>query len=390
MPGKRASDPQAKLARVMEYQRALASFSRIASENLPPERLMQHACAQVSRVTHIRHSKVMRYRPDHGDLLMVAGVGWKPGLVGVATFSIDSASPPGRSIQTATPVMVEDLPNDGEFRMSPVLREHGIVSALNVPVMIDGETWGVLEVDAEEPRAFDDGDVGFMTTYANMIGMALARHEAQQGRIRVAQQHTEAEAVWRTLVQELQHRTKNNFQTIMSFIALQRRTARTQESRDRIASVMDRVHAIALAHDQLSMTEGTSQVEFCDYLRSLCAKIDPRRESVAIEVEADPAIMPLDRAVPAGLIVNELVTNAVKYAFDEAESGLIRVAFGMDDDTGEACVTVEDNGKGMGPPREGGLGLTLVDAFAQQLAGRVERDPVEKGTCTRVCFPLAI
>ena len=150
---------------------------------------------------------------------------------------------------------------------------------------------------------------------------------------------------------------------------------------------MDRVHAIALAHDQLSLKEGMSHVDFGDYLRALCANIDPRREKVTVEVEASAATMPLDRAVPAGLIVNELVTNAFKYAFDEGHEGLIRVMFTMDSETGEACITVEDNGKGMGAPRQGGLGLTLIDAFAQQLAGRVEREPVEKGTRTRYASP---
>lgn len=390
MPRKNGSDTEAKLARVLEYQRALSAFSRIASEALPPERLMQHACAQVSRVTHIKRTKVLCYRPDSGDLLIVAGVGWKLGVVGAATLPIDSASPPGRSIQTAAPVIVEDLPNDSEFRLSPLLRDHGIISLLNVPVMIDGQNWGVLEVDASEPRAFDEGDVGFLTTYANMIGMALARYETEQKALRTAQERTQADALWETLVRELQHRTKNNLQTIIAFLSLQRRRASSQDSRDRLTSVMDRVHAIALAHDQLSLREGMSHVEFDDYLRSLCANIDPHRGDVTVQVEAGAATMPLDRAVPAGLIVNELVTNAFKHAFEEGQEGLIRVVFTMDAATGEACITVEDNGKGMGPPREGGLGLTLIEAFAQQLAGRVERDQVEKGTRTRICFPLAI
>jgi two-component sensor histidine kinase len=390
MPKKIASSAEPKLARVLEYQRALAAFSRVASEALPPERLMHHACAQVSRVTHIRRTKVLRYRPDSGDLLVVAGVGWKPGVIGAATLPIDSASPPGRSIQTAAPVIIEDLPNDREFRLSPLLREHGIVSLLNVPVMIDGQNWGVFEVDAEEPRVFDEGDVGFLTTYANMIGMALARFETEQQALRAAQERTQADALWATLVRELQHRVKNNLQTIISFLSLQRRQADTPASRSGFASVMDRVHAIALAHDQLSLEEGMSYVEFSDYLRSLCANIDPHKRNVTVEVEANAASLPLDRAVPAGLIVNELVTNAFKYAFDEGQEGLIRVVFKMDSETGEACIAVEDNGKGMGAPREAGLGMTLIDAFAQQLAGRVERDPVEKGTRTRVCFPVAI
>lgn len=378
-----------RLARLLEYQRALLAFGKTASDAAAPERLLQHACAQISRVTHVGHTKVLRYRQDRGDLLIVAGVGWGPGVVGELALPADAASAPGRSIQTAAPVVIEDLNNQNEFRVSALLREHGIMSLLNVPVLIDGRSWGVLEIDAEEPRMFDEGDVAFLTTYASIIGTALARHEADQRALRVAQERLETEALWRTLVRELQHRVKNNFQTIISLVSLQRRQADTAASRSSFESVMDRVRAIALAHDQLSLTEGASQVDFADYLRSLCANINPQNGHVAVLVEASATAVPLDRAVPAGLIVNELVTNAFKYAFDEGQDGLIRVTFAVDAQVGEALITVEDDGKGMGAPREGGLGLTLIDSLARQLTGRVERDPVEKGTRTRLSFPLA-
>jgi hypothetical protein len=85
---KNGSNTEVKLARVLEYQRALAAFSRLASEALPPERLMHHACVQVSRVTHIKRTKVLRYRPNNGDLLVVAcastsafTASWVSGLV---------------------------------------------------------------------------------------------------------------------------------------------------------------------------------------------------------------------------------------------------------------------------------------------------------------------
>jgi two-component sensor histidine kinase len=152
---------------------------------------------------------------------------------------------------------------------------------------------------------------------------------------------------------------------------------------------MDRVQAIALAHDQLSVTQGGSEVEFGDYLRALCANIDPRRDGLRIEVEASGSTLPLDRAVPAGLIVNELVTNSVKYAFDDGR-GTVRVRFSVDPDIAEGCAMVEDDGRGMGPPRDGGLGLTLIDALAAQLGGRVEHHEVEKGTRIGVCFPTAL
>jgi len=383
-------DPAPEPKRLREYQRALAAFSRVASEVLPTERLLHYVTAQVSRVTHIRHVKVMRYRPDHGDLLLVAGVGWKPGVVGNTTFSLDSASVSGRAMQTSAPVIVEDLPNDPEFRVPPSLREHGIVSALNVPIRIDGRTWGVLEIDSEEPRTFSDDDASFLTTMANILGVALLRQEIQDRATETASEHLRQKSFAEMVLREFQHRVKNNLQTIISFLALQRKHASTPEDRDRFINVMDRVHAIALAQDQLSFDTGASNVEFGDYLRALCANIDPQRETIAIEVETDRgALLPLDRAVAAGLIVNELVTNSLKYAFGEG-GGAIRVSFTTSREFGEASLTVEDNGRGMGPRREGGLGLRLIDAFATQLDGYVEQEPAETGTRTCVRFPLPL
>jgi two-component sensor histidine kinase len=398
MPRK-AAEPDDKLERLLEYQRALAGFSRIAGEPMPLERLLHHAVAQASRVTGIRHVKVLHYRPDKPDLHIVAGVGWKPGVVGVLAMSVDQASPPGRSLQTAMPVAIEDLPNSTEYRVSPLLRDHGIVSLLNVPVRVDGRVWGVFEVDSDVPRRFDDADVGFLTTFANMLGIGLQRLEMERSLLDSLAQSAQAEARGEVLLRELQHRVKNNFQVIISFLALQRRHV-DSGSRSRFTSVMDRVHAIALAHDQLMFQNGAGEVEFGDYLRALCANIDPHLDGVAIEVEALPSTLPIDRAVPAGLIVNELVTNSIKYAFDET-GGRIRVTFAVDPNLGEACIAVEDNGRGMahppeasekdnGRPRERGLGTTLIHAFAAQLDGRVEALEIEKGTSIRVRFPAAV
>jgi two-component sensor histidine kinase len=293
-------------------------------------------------------------------------------------------------MQTAAPVIIEDLPNDPEFRMSPVLREHGIVSALNVPVRIDGRTWGVLEVDADEPRTFDEGDVTFLSTMANILGVVLLRHETESKAADAAAGHARDKSFGEVVLREFQHRVKNNLQTIIAFLAMQRRHASTPDDSARFVSVMERVHAITLAQDQLSFETGISNVEFGDYLRALCANIDPQREKVTIEVETDRGtLLPLDRAVAAGLIVNELVTNSLKYAFDDS-GGTVRVTFGTDREFGEGHLAIEDNGRGMGPPRAGGLGLKLIDAFANQLDGLLEQEPVEKGTRTSVRFPLPL
>jgi two-component sensor histidine kinase len=99
--------------------------------------------------------------------------------------------------------------------------------------------------------------------------------------------------------------------------------------------------------------------------------------------------IPLDRAVPVGLIVNELVTNSVKYAFGE-DSGVINVAFRIDETIGEAELSVSDNGRGMGPARKGSFGLRLVDSLAGQLGGRRTTPEVTNGTLTVLTFPYSV
>ena len=88
-----ASIEQLTLDRVREYQRVIEALSRIGPQALTPQQLMQHVTAQVSRATMISRTKVLRYRPEKGDLLVEAGVGWKPGVVGNATLAVDYSRP---------------------------------------------------------------------------------------------------------------------------------------------------------------------------------------------------------------------------------------------------------------------------------------------------------
>lgn len=380
------SGPEQTLSRVREYQRVVEGLSRIGPEQMPLDRLMHHVAAQISRVTHIERVKVMRHRSDKGDLIIEAGVGWRPGVVGATTLAIDYQSPAGRAFQTGTPVVIDDLRDGPEFRVPQVLRDHGIVSVVNVPVMINGLTWGVLEVDSTEPISFDDWDVSFLSILANVMGTCLALHESQQKNIEERAQRERDRAQSTIVVRELQHRMKNNLQIIVTFLGLKTRQC-SSEVREKLSSVIGRVQAIALAQDLLSLGEQAGSVDFGSYLRSLCANIDPQRRDIAIDVNAQTASVPIDRAVPAGLVVNELVTNSIKYAFGNS-GGKISVGFTLVSNASEGCVSVDDNGRGMDLPPKKGLGLTLIEAFAQQIQGRVEFVPVDIGARTVLWFPV--
>jgi two-component sensor histidine kinase len=315
-------------------------------------------------------------------------VGWNPGVVGNVSLAADYQSPAGRALQTGAAVTLENFTRAPEFRIPEVLREHGIVSMVNVPVMINNATWGVLEVDSTRPQTFDEWDISFLSIVANVLGVCLALYETKQQRVNGLAEAAKLHAQFQMTLREVQHRIKNNLQIIIAFLSQQMGDAPV-DVRERMKAVIARIQAIALAHDLLSVTDEASSVRFDDYLRSVCANLDVQRPDVTIEVEAEHITIPIDRAVPAGLVVNELVTNALKYAFDNA-GGRIRVHFGIISNRSEACVSVEDDGRGMNMPSKKGLGLTLVEGFAQQIQGRVEYAKIEVGTKVILCFPVAL
>jgi two-component sensor histidine kinase len=210
---------------------------------------------------------------------------------------------------------------------------------------------GRLEVDSTRPHRLDEWDISFLTIIANVMGICSALHEAKQQQLDGLAETARLRAQFQMTIREVQHRIKNNLQIIIAFLS-QRMGDAPAEIRERVKPVIARIQAIALAHDLLSVTDEASSVRFDDYLRSVCANLDVQRADVTIEVEAERITIPIDRAVPAGLVVNELVTNALKYAFANT-GGHIRVHFGIISNRSDACVSVEDNGKGMSlPPKK--------------------------------------
>ena len=173
-PPDRTTSPEAakEVRRLRLHLRILRDFGRIALEELEIGPLLQRAVAQAARATGVRHTKVMRYRMEQGDLLVEAGVGWRPGVVGKARFGIDAASPPGRALQTGQSVVIDDIRDHPEFRLHRVVAEHGIVSLLNVPVTFDRVVWGALEADSERPGHFGEPDAEFLEAMAALLAGA--------------------------------------------------------------------------------------------------------------------------------------------------------------------------------------------------------------------------
>jgi PAS domain S-box-containing protein len=177
------------------------------------------------------------------------------------------------------------------------------------------------------------------------------------------------------LLKEIHHRVKNNLQIISSLLNLQSEAIRDSGDRSLFRDSQDRIRSMALIHERLYQTEDFSHVDFQQYLRSLLASLfrSYQRPSVTCTEHIEDIRLNIDAAIPCGLIVNELVTNALKYAFPEGASGEVSVSFYRRED-GQLVLEVSDDGVGMPPPdsskEKDHLGLELVNILVNQLGGQ--------------------
>lgn len=193
------------------------------------------------------------------------------------------------------------------------------------------------------------------------------------------------------LLRETHHRVKNNLQTIYSLLRLQSGLLRDPEAIQVFRESRERIRAIALLHDLLSRSQDLSSVAMEDYVRgvttSLCQAYGVSPARVRLDLAVEPVALGLDRAIPCGLIINELVSNSLKHAFPDGRTGRIAVSLRAGHgDTYE--LTVADDGVGAPAPDDGGpasFGLELIRMLAHQLDGTLEQRG-ESGTCWRVVF----
>jgi len=192
------------------------------------------------------------------------------------------------------------------------------------------------------------------------------------------------------LLRELHHRVKNNLQIIVSLLSLQAETMSDPAGIDAISESKARVASIALVHELLYSDRNVATVDFKSYIMELVKEIGSSRDRegiIKVEVDGHELRYGMDRAVPVGLILVELVTNAYKYAFRGKSQGMIRIA--VDRLDGHDLIRVEDDGIGMGDaalaPKT--LGLSLVDILSKQLKGSIELSSSSEGTSWRLRIP---
>jgi two-component sensor histidine kinase len=229
-----------------------------------------------------------------------------------------------------------------------------------------------------------------ISTFSELIILliiALYQHEVEQG-VREGERHME---LLDQALREMDHRARNNYQTVLSLIQLQ--TARETDEKVNVAlrQVADRITAISSATDHLAIrSEDLSTVRLSDHLCGLCAQLERGLAQGEVHVECDVAdvVASADTAIHLAIIVNELVTNCLKHAFPDGRQGRVRVHSRMID--GGLELEVSDDGCGMkvrSAAAGSGLGRKLVENFARHLDATLEVSSSAKGTTHRLLIP---
>ena len=241
------------------------------------------------------------------------------------------------------------------------------------------------------------------------VSQVIVAHRSTEGQLQFVStilrditERKRAEAVLRvslaektTLLQEVHHRVKNNLQIVTSLLNLQAGQVQDAAVLELLAVTRSRVGAMALLHENLYQSPNLARLNLPAYVESLCAQLlraaGPVHARVRLErsVESETVSLGLDQAVPCGLLLNELVTNALKHAFPGERSGCIRVT--LERATPHSTrLSVTDDGVGLpvklDPRHSAGLGLQLVFLLAQQLHGTVNFERGQ-GTAVHILFP---
>jgi len=352
----------------VRQQELLADYGVLALRGTPFPQLLEQAAQVVADGLKAEFAKVLKYMAEEKRFLVCAGVGWEPGVVGTATIGADTESPAGYALQTGKAVISNHLDIEERFRTPELLLHYGIRRAMNVILEGDGSPFGVLEVDSRSEGEFRQSDIVFLQGVANILGMAIER-QRMEANLRDALDRQQL------LHREANHRVNNSLQIVAAMLHLQSSSAENPDLRHELREAGSRIAAVARAHQKLYSTNRIDSLDLGVYLTDVCKDLNASIPDCEINVSAEDGIITAtDRAVAVALLVNELVSNAIKHAYPGAQCRIwVTLSCGAD---ATSLITVRDEGVGLPSDFDlktgRRLGMRLVSAFTKQLRGDLQ------------------
>ena len=369
----------------LRQQELVAEFGRFAMQADSLQKILDQACVVAAEGLNTRFAKVLEYLPGEMAFIVRSGVGWRDDVVGHARVGGDLQSPAGYAFRSGKPIISNHLSNEQRFRSPKLLADHNIRSAINVLIQPpDDKPFGVLEGDSTHRAEFGDHDIAFLQGLANTLAVALQTQGRQDAREELL---LEKEALLQErqalllekdlLMKEVHHRVKNSLQMVRSVLLIQARTLTNHEVKGHLEEAAARVMAIAAVHHRLHDGPSVTASDAARYLRGLLEDLRALVPNVvgdrSVHLDVESFTLAPDEITSLGLIVVELVTNALKHGRGRVSVAVQRSAEGLE-------VSVSDEGDGFphafDPTTGRGLGMRMVAALAKPLNGtaiRVDR-----------------
>lgn len=345
----------------LTQQAILSDFGLRALQQSSLDALLDDAARSAAQGMRTSLAKILEYRPEQGDLLIRAGVGWRVGVVGKVAIGADAESPAGFAFQSGSPVISNHLEQEERFRTPSVMAHHGVRRAINVVIARIGGPWGVLEVDSSNAGEFEAADLAFLQGLANLVGVASDRIAVEE-QLRQALEHQQM------LVKEASHRVKNSLAMLSSLMKMQARRARTDETAAALGDASDRILAVAATHDHVWRQDAGETVELSELLPQLCHQLDAQAPHHDVHCDIASFTVSTSAAISIALLVTEAVTNAIKYAYPDKPGGPVFIRLEATGDT--ARLTVSDEGVGLprgfdaAKAKTSSLGVRLINTLS--------------------------
>jgi two-component sensor histidine kinase/methyl-accepting chemotaxis protein len=281
---------------------------------------------------------------------------------------------------------VDDLYNHMERTpFENTLLKSGIHSLISAPLTIDEEIIGVIKIASDLPLSFNEDNKEVLLVVANQLAVAIYQAQLQIKLSEHSQNLQNSLSEKEVLLKEIHHRVKNNLQVISSLLYLNSKKFKDKETQDIFKESQNRVKSIALVHERLYQSKDLGKIDFKEYVRRLTDDLfrsyAVNQSVIKLLINIEQIFISIDTAVPCGLIINEIISNSLKYAFPNAEElkkdCIIKIEF-VNNEANDSILIISDNGiglpEGIDIKKTKSLGLQLVDTLIDQLEGTLEID----------------
>jgi len=354
-------------AQLLRQQTILAKFGEFALKSEDLDEILTEACRLVGQALETDLAKVVELQSDGRTLLVRAGVGWKDGVVGVATIDLTENSSESYALKSGEPMISPDVATETRFEYADFLIDNGARAVANVIILggKDQPAFGLLQIDSRVPRNFSEEDVSFLRGYANLLAAAVDRlrvlHDLR-GREALL---TRAYAQQEITVLELHHRVKNNLQTVTSLLKTGKRNADASTC-NRLDEISGRMNSLAAVQSRIYESIHLNEVDFTTTLEDIAAsliKIYHGGKASLVMHAAVPLVLDVARSMALSLVCYEVMLNAMKYAWVGRAPGTLTID--VTEVGGAHQIIIADDGVGF---VEGEVKLGMGGRFSQALA----------------------